>query len=351
VTDARAPTIAMPAARGRIIAAWLFAVAAMVFAMIVLGGVTRLTQSGLSITEWWPISGWLPPLGDAAWAEMFDRYRTSPEYHMRNVGMTLDDYKTIFWFEYAHRLWGRIIGVAFLVPMVAFMAKGWVTRPLAARLVGLFVLGGAQGALGWYMVMSGLVNQPDVSPYRLAAHLGLGVAIFAALEWTALDLLRPGATAGDPAAGRMAPGALALVALVFVTQLSGAFVAGLDAGFTYNTFPLMDGQWLPAEMFVLRPLYVNFFENIATVQFDHRLLAMAVLIATAWFWWRARPAPLTAEQRLAVNATAIVAAAQVGLGIATLLLVVPVAVAALHQAGSVALLGAGVWAAHALKRG
>ncbi len=345
------PATAIPSNHDRIIAAWLFTIAAMVFAMIVLGGVTRLTQSGLSITEWWPISGWVPPLDDAAWQEVFGLYRESPEYLKLNFGMTLAEYKTIFWFEYAHRLWGRIIGVAYLVPMAVLLARGWVKRTLAWRLVGLFVLGAAQGALGWYMVMSGLVENPYVSQYRLAAHLALGVAIFMALLWAALDLVRPGDAVGVTAVRRLARGALALVGLVVVTQVSGAFVAGLDAGLAYNTFPLMDGQWLPAEMFAMRPLYVNFFENIATVQFDHRLLAMTVLAATAWFWWRARRATLNREQQLAVDATAAIAIVQVGLGIATLLAVVPVPLAALHQAGAVALLGVGVWATHALSRG
>jgi len=345
------PATVTPTTHDRIIAAWLLAVAAMVFAMIVLGGVTRLTQSGLSITEWWPISGWIPPLDEAAWQEVFGLYRESPEYLKLNAGMSLSEYKAIFWLEYAHRLWGRIIGVAFLVPMAVFAAKGWVGRALATRLVGLFVLGGAQGALGWYMVMSGLVDHPDVSQYRLAAHLALGVAIFAALLWVALDLLSPPAAAGAAPTRKLARGASALVGLVFVTQVSGAFVAGLDAGLIYNTFPLMDGQWLPSEMFAMRPLYKNFFENIATVQFAHRLLAMTLLATTAWFWWRARPAPLNRTQRLAVDATAAIALLQAGLGIATLLAVVPVPLAALHQAGAVALLGAGVWAAHALSRG
>jgi heme a synthase len=212
------------------------------------------------------------------------------------------------------------------------------------------VLGGAQGALGWYMVMSGLVDHPGVSQYRLAAHLALGVAIFAVLLWVALDLVRPRAAAGAAPTQGLARGALAFVGLVFVTQVSGAFVAGLDAGLVYNTFPLMDGRWLPTGMFAMRPLYLNFFENIATVQFDHRLLAMTVLAAAVWFWWRARPALLSWEQRLAVNLTAAIAVVQVGLGVATLLLVVPVPLAALHQAVAVVLLGAGVWAAHGLLR-
>ena len=345
----------MSSAPHKVIAVWLYAVAAMVFAMIVLGGVTRLTQSGLSMTEWWPVTGWLPPLDAAAWEKMFAAYQASPQYKKLNAGMTIGEYEMIFWLEYLHRLWGRIIGVAFLVPLVIFVAKGWVGRPLAIRLFGLFVLGGLQGGLGWYMVMSGLVDEPRVSQYRLAAHLGLGVVIFAAILWTALDLRATGTTTtgGAPAAPprRLRRGALALVFLVFVTQLSGAFVAGLHAGLIYNTFPLMDGRWVPDAAFRLRPLHLNFFEDVATVQFDHRLLATLVVAATAWFWWRARGAALAANPRLAVNLLAVAAALQASLGIATLLLVVPVPLAALHQAGAVALLAAALWTAHALGRG
>jgi cytochrome c oxidase assembly protein subunit 15 len=343
----------MSATPQKIVATWLFVMAAMVFAMVVLGGVTRLTQSGLSITEWWPVSGWLPPLNDAAWDKVFTLYRTSPEYKKLNLGMTLAEYKAIFWLEYVHRLWGRTIGVAFLVPLVLFIARGWVGRPLAWRLGGLFVLGGLQGGLGWYMVKSGLVDHPDVSQYRLAAHLGLALLIFAAILWTAMELMRPPAAAEipEPAARGLRRGTFWLLALVFLTQLSGAFVAGLDAGLIYNTFPLMDGRLLPEEAFRLTPFYLNFFETIALVQFDHRLLATATVVATAWLWWRAQGAPLTGRQRRAVNLLAVAALVQASLGIATLLLVVPVPLAALHQAGAVALLAAGLWLAHALGRG
>jgi len=246
--------------RSRAISAWLFAIAALVFAMIVLGGVTRLTKSGLSMVNWHPVTGWLPPLDAAGWEKVFADYRQYPEYKKINAGMTLDEFKGIFWYEYLHRLLGRLIGLAFLVPMVAFMAKGWITRALAPKIVGLFILGAMQGVLGWYMVKSGMIDRPDVSQYRLAAHLSLALLIFAALLWVGMDLRRPDPAAASPPGLRR--GGWGLLALIAVTALSGAFVAGLDAGFVYNTFPLMDGALAPKGMFDLTPAYLNFFENI-----------------------------------------------------------------------------------------
>ena len=352
----------MTAKQQRIVAAWLFAVAAMVFAMIVLGGVTRLTQSGLSMVDWRPLTGWLPPLDPAEWERIFARYQAYPEYQKTNLGMTLAEFKSIFWLEFAHRIWGRMIGAALLVPMMVFLIKGWIGRGLAPKLVGLLILGGLQGVLGWYMVKSGLVDRPDVSQYRLAAHLALALVILGFLLWVALGLLhrqKPGPSPAGPAADRQGEHgvrglrnwAWSLLALIFVTALSGAFVAGLDAGLAYNTFPLMDGGLAPPGLFEIKPVYLNFFENIATVQFDHRLLAITVLVAVTVFWHHARKAPLTTGQRRAVNALAAVAAVQVALGISTLLLLVPVPLAALHQAGAVALLSAAVWLIHELRPG
>ncbi len=352
----------MTAKQQRIVAAWLFAVAAMVFAMIVLGGVTRLTQSGLSMVDWRPLTGWLPPLDPAEWERIFARYQAYPEYQKTNLGMTLAEFKSIYWLEYAHRIWGRMIGAALVVPMVVFLIKGWVDRGLAPKLVGLLILGGLQGVLGWYMVKSGLVDRPDVSQYRLAAHLALALVILGFLLWVALGLVHgptpgpsPAAPAADRRGGHGARGlkrwAWGLLALIFVTALSGAFVAGLDAGLAYNTFPLMDGGLVPPGLFEIKPVYLNFFENIATVQFDHRLLAITVLVAVTVFWHQARKAPLTTGQRRAVNSLAAVAAVQVALGISTLVLVVPVPLAALHQAGAVALLSAAVWLIHELRTG
>ena len=341
------------------IAAWLFAVAALIVLMILLGGVTRLTHSGLSMVDWRPLTGWLPPLGEAEWEGVFSRYRAFPEYRKLNLGMTLADFKSIFWFEYAHRLLGRLIGVVFLVPFLVFAFKGWVARALAPRLMALFVLGGLQGVLGWYMVKSGLVERPDVSQYRLAAHLGFALIILGYTLWVAIGLIgapsrpssrppSPGrpATNGEQAVSPQAHrawGAWGLLGLTFVTALSGALVAGLDAGLAFNTFPLMDGALVPEGLLDRSPGYLNFFENVATVQFDHRVLAISVLAAVLVFWWRARRSALPPARRLATNLLAAVAVAQAASGISTLLLAVPVALAALHQAGAVALFCVAVW--------
>ncbi len=327
------------------VAGWLFIVAAMVFSMIVLGGITRLTQSGLSMVNWHPVTGWLPPLGQVEWDAVFAAYRESPEYLKVNQDMTLAGFKAIFWFEFAHRLLGRLIGAAFLVPMVVFGLKGWVDRRLAPKLIALFILGGLQGGLGWYMVKSGLIDRPDVSQYRLAAHLGLALVILAAMLWVAMGLIEPQPSTAVPDK-RLQRWVWGLLALIAVTALSGAFVAGLDAGLIYNTFPLMDGALVPEGLFGLSPFYLNFFEDILTVQFDHRLLAMTTFAAIMVFWRRAGKAALTPAQGLATKVLALVAVVQVGLGISTLVLVVPVPLAALHQTGALALLCVGVWLAH-----
>jgi len=326
------------------IAAWLFIVAAMVFFMVILGGVTRLTESGLAMVNWHPVTGWLPPLGQAEWDAVFSEYRKSPEYLKVNHGMILADFKAIFWFEFTHRLLGRLIGIAFFIPMVVFWAKGWVNHTLAPKLIVLFVLGGLQGVLGWYMVKSGLVDRPDVSQYRLAAHLGLALVILAAMLWVALGLIRPAPTTASDQG--LKKGVWGLLTLICITALSGAFVAGLDAGHVYNTFPLMDGDFVPAGYLDLSPVYLNFFENIPAVQFDHRILAEFTFVCVMVFWWRAAKASLSAVQALATKALVMAAIVQVGLGISTLLLVVPVPLAALHQTGALVLMCVCVWLAH-----
>jgi cytochrome c oxidase assembly protein subunit 15 len=334
----------------RLIAGWLLAVAAMVLVMVVIGGLTRLTHSGLSIVEWRPLTGWLPPLGDAAWQALFEQYRRFPEYRELNQGMTLAEFKGIFWLEFIHRVWGRLIGLAFLVPFVFFLVRGWIARPMVPRLVLLFVLGGLQGALGWFMVMSGLVDRPDVSQYRLVAHLGLAMVIYAALIWVALSL-QAGANPAPPPL-RLARWALPLTGLVFLTALSGGFVAGIDAGFAYNTFPLMDGELIPRHLLAGRPFYLSFFEDVTTVQFTHRLLAITTLgcvLAFSRAAWRDPAAPPRA--RLATAVLAAAALVQFGLGVATLVLIVPVALAAAHQAGALVLFTAALWSAFALRHG
>jgi len=331
------------------IAAWLFVCCALVFAMVVVGGVTRLTHSGLSITEWDPIVGALPPLDNAGWQSAFTLYQATPEYRDVNRGMTLDEFKGIFWWEYFHRLLGRAIGVVFLLPYLAFLLARRIPRGYALPLAGIFVLGGLQGALGWFMVESGLVADPRVSQFRLTAHLGMAFVILAAMLWTALSLLRRRSDAGRvpvPRAARTVARALAV--LVFAQVLLGGLVAGTHAGFAYNTFPLMNGAIVPDEIMMLSPWWKNFFWNLATVQFDHRLLAwlLAVIVPCAWWWLRRLPLPRRA--RAFANALLAAVAIQIALGIATLLLVVPPALAALHQAGAVVVFMLALGLAHAL---
>lgn len=331
--------IAPPATGDRQLALWLMICCAMIFAMVMLGGVTRLTGSGLSMVEWDPIFGVVPPLTEADWEATFSRYRESPEYRKINVGMDLHGFKQIYWFEFTHRLLGRAIGLVFLLPFLYFVFTGRIRRPLIPRLAMLFVLGGLQGVLGWYMVKSGLVDNPHVSQYRLTAHLGTALLIYAYMLWVALGLwTNAGQTAAASAPRGLRRFAAGLGALVFITALSGGFVAGLKAGFAYNTFPLMDGHWIPEAMFLQSPAWRNFFENIATVQFDHRLLATLVFAGCVAFWLAARRHALPASARLGVHALLAAAVLQVSLGISTLLLHVPTALAATHQGGALLLL-------------
>lgn len=320
----------------RTIAVWLLLVCGLIAAMVVLGGLTRLTGSGLSITEWKPIHGALPPLSAAEWQEEFDAYKTIPQYERINKGMTLDAFKAIFWWEWAHRNLGRLIGIAFALPLLVFLVQGRIERALLLRLIGLFVLGGMQGALGWFMVMSGLKDRVDVSQYRLVAHLGLALAIYGALLWTALPLWR-GEWPAKGKAHRLYYGSLVVLALIFIQILLGGFVAGLDAGLTYNTWPLMDGALVPVGAFA------HPFEDVTAVQFNHRIMAYVVAAAVVALWF--------AEGRRGLASHLLVAAValQIALGILTLLLVVPVWLAALHQLGAVVLLTAAIYQAHTLR--
>ena len=327
----------------RRLAVWLFGVALLVFAMVMLGGATRLTDSGLSIVEWKPVTGVLPPLGEAAWQAEFDKYRAFPEYQKINRGMTLAEFKRIYWYEYAHRLLGRAIGLAFLAPFLWFLARGQVPRRLVPVLAGLFVLGGLQGAVGWWMVASGLVDRPDVSHYRLTVHLGLAVVLYAALLWVALGLWRGRSAA---AADRLAPAAGAVCGLVFVQILLGGLVAGLDAGLIYYTFPLLNGEFLPAGAFSASPWWLNPLENVALVQFDHRIGAYLLLLAVAALWWRLRAGRHAGPALLLVAATLL----QAAIGVATVLLVVPVWLGVTHQAGALAVLTVAVTLWHRLAR-
>jgi len=338
------------AARRRTIAYWLLGLCAMVYAMVLIGGFTRLTYSGLSMVEWKPLTGWLPPLTSEQWEAAFEAYRQYPEYREINAGMALDEFRTIFLIEYFHRLWGRLIGVAFLVPFVAFLARGWLDSRLLVKLVLMFALGGLQGAIGWYMVQSGLIDEPDVSAYRLTLHLGLALVILGYMLWVALELLDPAADRPAPVAAGRRRASWGLVGLVFLTILSGGLVAGINAGFAYNTFPTMDGEWIPSALFALEPFFINFFEDVTTVQFDHRLLALVTVTAVLVFWGWAHRAGLAWRARLAVDVLAAIVLIQATLGVATLLLIVPLPLALLHQAGAVALLGAALWTAYEVRR-
>jgi cytochrome c oxidase assembly protein subunit 15 len=334
------------AAHNRAVAAWLLVCCALVFAIVVVGGVTRLTRSGLSIVEWQPIVGTLPPLDEAAWLEAFGKYKETPEYRLVNPGMNLEGFKGIFWWEYVHRLLGRLIGAAFLLPLLWFALRGRIARALAWKFAAIFGLGALQGALGWYMVQSGLVDNPRVSQFRLTAHLGIAFLIYAAMLWIAFDLLF--AHAG-PVSRRLRGFAFALAALVFVMVLSGGLVAGTRAGLAYNTFPLMNGRFVPPEIFSLDPWYLNFFSNMATVQFDHRLIAWLLAFLVPWFWMRVRREAAPRRAKLAADLLLGALALQITLGIATLLLAVPAPLAAAHQAGALLVFSAALFAAHSLR--
>jgi cytochrome c oxidase assembly protein subunit 15 len=334
----------------RAVAVWLLVCAALVFAMVVVGGVTRLTHSGLSIVEWQPIVGALPPLTDAQWQETFAKYQQTPEYKLVNHAMSLAEFKGIFWWEYFHRLLGRLIGLAFAVPLAWFAFTRRIDRALALRLAGIFVLGGLQGAMGWYMVKSGLVDDPRVSQFRLTAHLSLAFLIFAAILWTALGLLFPrrGGPVGAAAAPlrRLAWWITGTVAYMVVT---GGFVAGIRAGKAYNTFPLMNGHVIPPEILMLEPWWKNFFYNMATVQFDHRLGAWALAFLVPWLWLRARRGGLPLRARASISILLAAVAVQISLGIATLLHAVPVGLGATHQGVAVLVFAAALAVNHALR--
>jgi len=332
----------------RAVAVWLFASCALIFLMVVVGGITRLTLSGLSITEWQPVVGIVPPLFTAEWSAAFAKYKEVPEYRAVHLAMSLDEFKGIYLWEYAHRLLGRLIGVAFAGPFVWFLVRGCLPRRLVPLLCGILLLGFAQGGLGWYMVKSGLADRVEVSQYRLVTHLALALAIYTAILWAALGIVR-GPARADLGSGwkRAADAVLILVALTIV---AGGFVAGTRAGLTYNTFPLMDGKLVPDGYAQLRPFFLNWFENIAAVQFNHRLLAVGTAMVVLLVWSAGRRALLPRPVGAALNALLGAAVLQVALGITTLVLVVPVPLAAAHQAGAVLLLTAAINFRHTTRK-
>ncbi|HYD36894.1 MAG TPA: COX15/CtaA family protein, partial [Allosphingosinicella sp.] len=332
-----------PNPRPRVIALWLLAIAALVFLIVVVGGITRLTESGLSIVRWEPVAGILPPIGEAAWVAEFAAYKQSPQYQLVNAGMSLDDFKTIYFWEYVHRLLGRIIGLAFALPLAWFAWKRTIPSGYGWKLAGLLALGALQGVIGWWMVASGLVDRPDVSHIRLAVHLLLALAIFGATLWLALDLLRLARDEGALPV-RMPTSAIWMLSLLFLQFLFGAYVAGLDAGYAYSSWPKMGDEWFPAETPMLDPWLRNFADNPIMVQFVHRWLAFAVVGAALVMAWQAWKRDL----REAAIALAGFVALQILLGILTLLSGVELWIAAAHQATAVLLLAATLVAAHRL---
>ncbi|MCX7381065.1 MAG: COX15/CtaA family protein [Alphaproteobacteria bacterium] len=331
----------------RRVARWLFVMCGMILVMIGLGGATRLTGSGLSIMEWAPIMGAIPPLGEAEWQRLYALYQKIPQYELLNKGFGIEGFKRIFWLEWTHRAWGRLIGVAFIVPLAWFAWRGMIGRRLLPRLGLLLVLGGAQGAVGWFMVASGFF--PDsmaVSPYRLVVHLALALGLYAALLWIGLTEWRP---ARVPAPPGLRPLAVLLGVLVSLTILAGGFVAGLRAGLTYNSFPLMDGALIPAGYADLDPFWRNLTENVAAVQFDHRLLATLTLAITIWTALRFLPRLGNTPAARPLFLLAMAVLAQYALGVMTLLWVVPVALGTAHQLLAVLVLSAAIVLLHATR--
>jgi cytochrome c oxidase assembly protein subunit 15 len=343
----------MDTAARRQVAIWLFLCSAMVFATLVVGGVTRLTHSGLSIVEWQPLVGTIPPLSQAEWLEVFAKYQQTPEYKQVNHSMSLDEFKGIFWWEYWHRVLGRTIGMVFLLPYVFFLLRRKIDRALAPKLFGIFILGGLQGAMGWYMVKSGLVDDPRVSQYRLTAHLSLAFVIFIAMVWVALGLVAErGRAFADEALRRVRRLGFWVAVLAFYMIVTGGFVAGIRAGKAYNTFPLMNGHVVPPEIWLPELGLLNLFNNMATVQFDHRMGAWLLAFMVPWFWVGVRRSAASPRAKFAAHVLLAAFAAQVALGIVTLLTFVPepvIALAAAHQGGAMVLFGVVLWANHELR--
>lgn len=328
--------------RVRPVRVWLYVMAFLVLLMVAIGGITRLTDSGLSIVEWKPISGTIPPLSVADWEAELEAYRQIPEYQLQNRGMSLDEFKFIFWWEWGHRFFGRFLGVAFLIPFVVFLVQKRLDKTLTVPLASLFVLGGFQGFLGWWMVSSGLTERTDVSQYRLAVHLGAACILFAALIWVArrLEPANPERMRqAEQVSGRWRWLILGLGVFLYIQLIAGAFVAGINAGYSHNTWPLMDGRIIPNGLFIITPAWLNIFENPLTVQFVHRMLAYVLAIFTGYLLWRGYKANGFKGLHGWLPMIASLIALQIVLGISTLLLVVPISLALGHQALAFMLIG------------
>lgn len=335
----------------KVISYWLFFCCFSVFCMIIVGAITRLSESGLSIVEWKPLLGAIPPLNEKEWLEVFEKYKSSPEYHKKNFWMSITDFKAIFFWEWFHRLLGRLIGVFYAVPFIFFLIKGWVPKGYKIKLCIAFILGGAQGFMGWYMVKSGLVDVPAVSHYRLTAHLSLAILIYAYMLWLGLSLYKT-STLSKTRSSTETDNQLYIHGVLSLGMLTiaifwGAFTAGLDAGLVYNnTFPMMGDNWVPDELWFYKPLWHNFFENHAVVQFTHRWLAITTLITIISLTVHAMYKRRT---EIWFPLLSIFITLQAGLGIATLFSNVALPIAVLHQGGAITVLTLLLCAIHAVK--
>jgi cytochrome c oxidase assembly protein subunit 15 len=328
----------------KLIARWLFICAVVIFGMILLGGVTRLTDSGLSMVEWNPLMGIIPPLSQHDWQELFLKYQQFPEYQEINLGMTIGEFKVIFMYEYLHRVLGRLIGLLFFIPFVYFYFTRRISPQLLPKLLLMLFLGGCQGLMGWYMVKSGLVDVPHVSQYRLTAHLGLAIVIYSFIVWTALGLVNK--TTNQPSG--LGKPACILSGLIFLMILSGGLVAGTRAGYAYPTWPLMGDSFIPAGLYSMSPAWLSAFENITTIQFNHRMFAYFIAVFLVVFSVVALRKKLSNKVRIGIYSMLFLLLLQITLGISTLIFYVPIAIAAAHQIGAVALLTATLFVSHSL---
>ena len=327
---------------------WLLVIVLMIFGTIMIGGITRLTESGLSMVDWRPLMGIIPPTNEADWNKVFEMYKQYPEYQKLNYNITLSEFKSIFFWEYGHRMFGRLIGLFMLLPWLFFSIRKRLDRKFNLKMLALFILLVAQGVLGWYMVQSGLIDIPQVSHYRLAAHLLLAMALLGATLWQALNLIR--VEAAETVQTRLRQIALGFTVLISLLIFYGAIVAGLNAGLGYNTFPLMAGHLVPPRMFMLEPLWLNLLDNHITVQFLHRTFGWLILFSTAGIWLYARKLPLSLKQSHAVKVIAGLVALQFVLGVLTLIYVMPLGLAIAHQAVAAILFASAINLNHSLRK-
>lgn len=356
-SSASATTTVPNAATNRIVGRWLLGCSGLVVGAVVLGGVTRLTESGLSMVDWHLVREMKPPRSQAEWEAEFSKYQQFPEFKILNHDMTLPEFKFIFYMEWGHRMWGRLVGLAYILPTVYFWRKGYFTRSMKGKVLGLCGFVFFQGLLGWYMVKSGLEDKPEshdvprVSQYRLSAHLGSALLLYCASLWTGLTMLQaPQNMVETKRLMQLRRFAKGTGGLVFLTALSGAFVAGLDAGLVYNSFPKMGERWIPDDLLAFSPTLKNFFENPTTVQFDHRVLGISSLAAITGLYLFSRKMVIPKRAKVAISLLTAMAYAQVALGISTLLLYVPTPIAATHQSGSLALLSLAIWVLAELRK-